>query len=1125
MTPLETMTSESDLTSPLSGQEKIDAMNALAWELRYDDIARALALSQAARDMATQGEFEAQPYQKGLAESLRTLGHCYERLADYDLAVSHLSEALTLFQAMANPQAEGTVLYLLGGAYWSQGNYFSALDYEFKALRFCQDVGDKFALGKALNIIGLVYQSVGVFATALDYFLQSLQTYEEIGSKLGQGDALSNCCEVLYDLGEYEKALPYGLKSLQIHEDINYRSDMGIVLVGIGRVYLALQQYPQAFDYLHRALDISRETGNRYGELRALLYLGDITGWQRENDTALSFLHQALVIAHEIGVQQELYECYQVLSQVYKQREEFEKALIAHEQFFTLKQKALEEIAWHKLKIFEIVFEMEATRQEAEAQRLKNIELEQAIKERQLAEEAWQASMHRNAQIEEALKESEDRLRHTFSTISDHIYVTELTQAGLPINRFVSPTEALTGYSEEKILANWDFWPSTLIHPDDRARAAAQFQHFVRGESNEVEYRLIRADDRVIWVRDSGRVERDPLNQNIIVYGVVSDITVRKQMEEALLLQQKRLRSLYELTTQAELAVDQQFKTALEVGTDLLSLDIGIISRIEEDTYEVLHCHAPGTSLKPGQTFELGQTYCNLALRANDVVTIDDVEQSAYRGHPCYQTFQLVSYIGVPLWVQGKRIGTLNFSSPRSRSSPFSQADRDFVQLMEKWVSTTLERQHAQMVLQETLNQLQDRVEELSTLNQVAQAVATMTDLRKVLETVTQQIGELLHAHSCAANLLNPARTELTVVAHYSQSTGFTDTTGRVYLLADNPADASVIKTGQSMIVAYDQPNLLTDSSYEFLRQEKIQSLMLVALQARGQVIGTISVASPIPHIFTTTEMRLVETIAGQIAGAMEIARLFEQEQQLRQKAEEASRLKSQLLAKVSHELRTPLGAILGYTELLQNGVFGQLSDKQQEATVEIIDSTNYLTHLVNELLDQAKFEMGKVSLIVAPFRLAELVNQVQSKMIVLAQAKNLLLTIDMADELPSTLVGDQKRLQQILVNLISNGIKFTNTGEVEVRFYQPDPVHWAIRVTDTGIGIPPEAQNYIFEPFQQVDGSITREHVGTGLGLSIVKQLTTLMGGEITLKSEVERGSTFTVLLPLNPILEKLHD
>ncbi len=243
-----------------------------------------------------------------------------------------------------------------------------------------------------------------------------------------------------------------------------------------------------------------------------------------------------------------------------------------------------------------------------------------------------------------------------------------------------------------------------------------------------------------------------------------------------------------------------------------------------------------------------------------------------------------------------------------------------------------------------------------------------------------------------------------------------------------------------------------------------------------------------------------------------------------RDQALEASRLKTELLAKVSHELRTPLSAILGFAEMLDVGMYGALSAEQRRLIAEIIDSTHYLTQLVNELLDQAQLDAGKLKLNIRTFALADLVDGTLSKMNVLAKTKGLTLTTDIAAEVPGVLSGDPARLQQILVNLVSNAIKFTQTGGVQVRLYRPDPAHWAMQVSDTGPGIPVEAQSYIFEPFRQVDGSITRVHAGAGLGLSIVKQLTILMGGQITLESEVGQGSTFTVQLPLIPAQEETY-
>ncbi len=235
----------------------------------------------------------------------------------------------------------------------------------------------------------------------------------------------------------------------------------------------------------------------------------------------------------------------------------------------------------------------------------------------------------------------------------------------------------------------------------------------------------------------------------------------------------------------------------------------------------------------------------------------------------------------------------------------------------------------------------------------------------------------------------------------------------------------------------------------------------------------------------------------------------------------EVSRLKSQLLANVSHDLRTPLNAILGHAEMLQKGIYGSLLDKQHHIIQRVILNTESLTEMVNKLMDQAQLEAGTLKLKITPFAPVELIERMQSTMKVLAETKGVQLTSNITADVPSTLSGDLDRLYQILMNLVGNAIKFTERGSVQVRIYRTAETHWAIQVSDTGPGIPPEAHASIFEPFWQVDGTATREYSGTGLGLSIVKQLTTMMGGQVILESQVGQGSTFTVLLPLKQTSE----
>jgi signal transduction histidine kinase len=232
----------------------------------------------------------------------------------------------------------------------------------------------------------------------------------------------------------------------------------------------------------------------------------------------------------------------------------------------------------------------------------------------------------------------------------------------------------------------------------------------------------------------------------------------------------------------------------------------------------------------------------------------------------------------------------------------------------------------------------------------------------------------------------------------------------------------------------------------------------------------------------------------------------------------EASRLKSTLLANVSHELRTPLGAVIGYAEMLYLGIFGDVTAEQAAIASEIVESGTYLTHMVNNLLDQAQLESGRFAIDIAPFNASDLFEPVEAQLQLLAHKKGLTLTFGIDQNVPPRLFGAQDRLQQIVINLAANAIKFTENGGISVRLIRTNKTFWGIQVSDTGVGISAELQQKIFQPFEQLDNSTTRQQSGSGLGLSIVQQLTDLMGGYITLKSDLGFGSVFTAHFPLTP-------
>lgn len=239
----------------------------------------------------------------------------------------------------------------------------------------------------------------------------------------------------------------------------------------------------------------------------------------------------------------------------------------------------------------------------------------------------------------------------------------------------------------------------------------------------------------------------------------------------------------------------------------------------------------------------------------------------------------------------------------------------------------------------------------------------------------------------------------------------------------------------------------------------------------------------------------------------------------------ELDHMKTMFVSMVSHELRTPLGAIMGYGEILQEQVHGPLNERQLNVVDRLITNTKRLLSLVNDLLDRARLEAGRMKLVVAPFAPAALMEELLTTIGQLAEAKQLDLITHIAPEVPETLLGDSQRLMQILINLTTNAIKFTDRGTVTVKLDRPDRTHWSLQVIDTGMGIPPDDQPHVFDMFRQVDGLTTRQHGGAGLGLSIVKQLVTLMGGDIQLVSSVDAGTAFTIILPLNLTLEGARD
>lgn len=235
-----------------------------------------------------------------------------------------------------------------------------------------------------------------------------------------------------------------------------------------------------------------------------------------------------------------------------------------------------------------------------------------------------------------------------------------------------------------------------------------------------------------------------------------------------------------------------------------------------------------------------------------------------------------------------------------------------------------------------------------------------------------------------------------------------------------------------------------------------------------------------------------------------------------RKQAEDATRLKSQFLATMSHELRTPLNAIIGYTEIMLAGMTGELTSEQRDYHERVSANADHLLQLINDILDLSKIEAGRMEIVNKPFNVQKWLDDVIAVTKGLAEEKHLEFLTVLDERLPPQLVGDSARIKQIAINLLTNAIKFTNSGYVKIQLRKHGRDAFKLIVQDTGIGIPSHMQETIFEEFRQVDSSSQRKQGGTGLGLSIVRKLALMMGGNIRVKSQVNAGTEFTVILPL---------
>ncbi|HRE44554.1 MAG TPA: ATP-binding protein, partial [Terricaulis sp.] len=293
----------------------------------------------------------------------------------------------------------------------------------------------------------------------------------------------------------------------------------------------------------------------------------------------------------------------------------------------------------------------------------------------------------------------------------------------------------------------------------------------------------------------------------------------------------------------------------------------------------------------------------------------------------------------------------------------------------------------------------------------------------------------------------------------------------------------------------------------------------LHVVERRAADGGTITVGVDITPLkrkeeeLARNERRLQDSLGRAESQEYRIKALAREAHEERQRAEEASRAKSAFLANMSHELRTPLNAVIGFSEIMSNELFGPIGNPQyKQYATDIFDSGNHLLDLINDILDMAKIEAGKLTLAPRPLDPMVVIEQAVRLTKRRAEDKGLSIVID-AEEAPE-IEADHRAVKQMLLNLLSNAVKFTDEGAIMV-YARANPTGLTLRVIDTGCGIPPEHLPRLARPFEQVEQELARNHHGTGLGLALTKSLVEMHGGKFSIQSEVGRGTIVTITLP----------
>ncbi|MCI0580579.1 MAG: ATP-binding protein [Chloroflexi bacterium] len=654
--------------------------------------------------------------------------------------------------------------------------------------------------------------------------------------------------------------------------------------------------------------------------------------------------------------------------------------------------------------------------------------------------------------------------------------------------------EETLGFSKAEILSHSFL---ELVHPDDYDLLRnAFFRLALEAVTIPLEIRYRHDDGSYRWLQ----WQLASFLDEHYVYAHARDVTDQKGSIEV-------LQSLVSAT--APVTGGNFFRSLTCNMAATLGVRFAFVSECTDQSRTRVRTLALWLGKEFGEDFEyaLAGTPCEGVIDGNVCYYPQEV-QALFPEDKDLVTLDAQSYVGIPLYDSaGAILGHLAVLDDKPMEDMDQVKRNSILQIFAARAAAELERKHAEEALAR-------RATELETVAQVSLATATILDSQALLQAVvdlTRRHFNLYHTH---IYLLDESESELILAAGAGEIGRQMVGRGWSIPLAQERSLVASAARKQQGIIANDvrsAPEYLPNALLPNTRAE-----MAIPLTVAGQLLGVLDVQADTRDYFTDDDLRVHSILAAQAAVALQNARLYAEQAALVARLRELEQLKSAFLASMSHELRTPLNSILGFTDLLLMELDGPLPPKVRSDLEVIHTSSEHLLSLINDVLDMAKIEAGKLHLAPVLFDLHEVLTEVVGIATPLAQEKSLALQLGPEANQVLAVEADRTRIRQVLLNLVGNAIKFTSVGGVTI-----DATHQngalCLSVQDTGPGISPEQSEVIFEAFRRLNNAHTRNAPGTGLGLPISRRLVEMHGGRLWVESAgiPGQGATFFVELP----------